>query len=250
MKTILIRSAMFAILGFLAGAAVIPFQSDLLNSTLSEAGVSEPISIPVLTVLTGIQIAIASFVLSLLGMLAASKVNLKLFTPFTRKTVIGSVLAGMTGSVITILADVYLFMPHMPQLDQVDVAWWKGLLGGMLYGGIFEEVALRLFFMSVIVWLSAKVMKKPAIPNYVYWTAIIVSTLVFAAAHLPATAAVFGELTPLLVTRAFVMNGLLSIVFGYLYWKKGLVYAIIAHMSAHVMLFGIVKGFIAWLIGA
>jgi hypothetical protein len=53
--------------------------------------------------------------------------------------------------------------------------------------------------------------------------------------HLPATAAV-APLTPLLVARALVLNGVAGIAFGYLYWRHGLEAAMVGHMSAHVVL--------------
>ena len=53
--------------------------------------------------------------------------------------------------------------------------------------------------------------------------------------HLPATSVVV-PLTPLVITRAVVLNGLLGIAFGWLYWKRGLEAAIISHFSADIVL--------------
>ncbi|MCK7526806.1 MAG: hypothetical protein MZV64_59015 [Ignavibacteriales bacterium] len=43
-------------------------------------------------------------------------------------------------------------------------------------------------------------------------------------------------LTPLVITRAIVLNGLAGIGFGWLYWKRGLEFAMIAHFSADIVL--------------
>jgi len=43
-------------------------------------------------------------------------------------------------------------------------------------------------------------------------------------------------LTPLVILRTVVMNGLLGIVLGWLYWKRGLEAAMISHFSADIIL--------------
>src|SRR5699024_10399566 len=100
------------------------------------------------------------------------------------------------------------------------------------------ELMLRLFVMTLIVWIIAVIYKKDknSIPKSVYFTAIVLTALLFGLGHLPATDQVFGELTTIIVVRALVLNGLLGLWFGYLYWKKGLEYAMIAHFSADIFL--------------
>ena len=43
-------------------------------------------------------------------------------------------------------------------------------------------------------------------------------------------------LTPLVITRAILLNGIGGVVFGWLYWKRGLEAAMIAHFSADIVL--------------
>ncbi|MNG42185.1 hypothetical protein D3C84_1318920 [compost metagenome] len=50
----------------------------------------------------------------------------------------------------------------------------------------------------------------------------------------------FGELSAAVIARTIILNALLGVWFGYLYWRKGLEYAIIAHMSADLVLHGII----------
>ncbi|WP_285400391.1 CPBP family intramembrane glutamic endopeptidase [Lysinibacillus sp. fls2-241-R2A-57] len=115
--------------------------------------------------------------------------------------------------------------------------WWQGLLAS-LYGGFTEEIMLRLFGMTFIVWLLAWITKKEKdnIPNSFYYVAIFLVAIIFGLGHLPATIQVFGDLSTIIVIRALVLNGLLGLWFGYLYWRKGLEYAMIAHMSADIFL--------------
>lgn len=115
-------------------------------------------------------------------------------------------------------------------------AWWRGLLAAF-YGGIAEEVLMRLFLMTLLVWIFSKIVKTGANqpPAMLMWTSIVIAAAVFGIMHLPATAAV-TPLTDLIVVRALVLNGLGGIIFGLLYWKKGLESAIIAHFTADIVL--------------
>jgi membrane protease YdiL (CAAX protease family) len=113
---------------------------------------------------------------------------------------------------------------------------WQGFLASF-YGGITEEVLLRLFVMSLIAWLGSFVSKtaegKPT--SVVYWIAIILAAILFGLGHLPATANIL-PLTPLVITRAILLNGVAGVAFGWLYWKRGLESAIVAHFTADIVL--------------
>ena len=115
----------------------------------------------------------------------------------------------------------------------------NGIIGSILYGGFVEEVMLRLFFMSLIafaIWkLFFKDRYKYSIPTAVLVIANIVAALAFAAAHLPATMVTFGELTPIILIRCFLYNGGLGLLFGWLYRKYGIAYAMMGHALCHIV---------------
>jgi len=119
---------------------------------------------------------------------------------------------------------------------EIVIPSWKLILVSF-YGGIAEEVLLRLFFMTFLVWLTFKIKKtsagKPTIIGI--WIAIILSSVIFGLGHLPITSGVTA-ITPVVVIRAIVLNGIGGVVFGYLYWKKGLESAMISHFSADISL--------------
>ena len=50
------------------------------------------------------------------------------------------------------------------------------------------------------------------------------------------TLASLVPLTPLVIARTVVLNGLLGIIFGWLYWRHGLEAAMISHFSADIVL--------------
>lgn len=114
--------------------------------------------------------------------------------------------------------------------------FWMGFLASF-YGGIGEEILLRLFFMSFIVWLFSKFNKDKNIinNNILMWSAIMLSSIIFGLGHLPITSTVVS-LTPLVIVRAITLNGIGGMVFGWLYWKNGLESAMVAHFSADLAL--------------
>ena len=113
----------------------------------------------------------------------------------------------------------------------------SGHIAAVLYGGVIEEVMLRLFFLSLVAWILWKVFarKQQSAPTWVLVTANVAAALLFAAGHLPATVMTFGTLTPLLLVRCFLFNGGFALMFGYLYRKHGIHYAMISHAMLHVV---------------
>ncbi|MBN2313418.1 MAG: CPBP family intramembrane metalloprotease [Sedimentisphaerales bacterium] len=65
--------------------------------------------------------------------------------------------------------------------------------------------------------------------------AILLNSVLFGLGHLPMTAR-FTEITPLVVLRAIILNGIAGITFGWLYWKKGLESAMISHFTTDIVL--------------
>lgn len=113
----------------------------------------------------------------------------------------------------------------------------NGIIASILYGGIIEEILMRLFVMSLIAFLITKIFYKNCeeIPTKVFVIANVAAALLFAAAHLPATLVTFGELSPMLLFRCFLLNGGFGILFGWLYRKHGLHYAMLSHATVHVV---------------
>ena len=81
------------------------------------------------------------------------------------------------------------------------------------------------------------VLSEPQTPKPFYFIgAIAVSALLFGIGHLPIASALAGGLTVPIVIFVITGNSIFGIVAGFLYWKKGLEAAMIAHMSAHLVL--------------
>ena len=89
--------------------------------------------------------------------------------------------------------------------------------------------------MTLLVWAGTRLTRSAAGRPAVVWAAIVVSALIFGAGHVP-TAATLLPLTPLVVARALLLNGIGGVAFGWLYWRRSLLAAMLAHFSADVVL--------------
>lgn len=118
----------------------------------------------------------------------------------------------------------------------VDLA--GNLVVGLFYGGIVEELLLRWGLMSLLVWMGWRVAQRgQGLPRpALVWTAIVLAALLFGAGHLPALAAMVG-LTPLIVLRTILLNALGGVLFGWLFWRRSLETAMVAHAMTHVGFF-------------
>lgn len=146
---------------------------------------------------------------------------------------------------IVIYATDLLFAPFLENFSTsiassgYQFVWWKSILGAF-YGGIFEEILMRLFALTfyawIITWIIAKFKKEEVKESkIIIWIAIIFSAILFGIAHLPALSAI-ANLTPLLVFRTLLLNALPGVFFGWLYYKMGLENAMVSHYFADISL--------------
>jgi membrane protease YdiL (CAAX protease family) len=145
---------------------------------------------------------------------------------------------GVASSVLVLLLDAAVFAPRLADLvasaRPANPPLWTGLLAS-LYGAIDEEILLRLGLMTLLVWLLTRITRAEQPTTAHAWTANILTAIIFGLAHLPATAALV-PLTALVVARAIVLNGLAGLVFGWLYWRRGILVAMTSHLCADLVL--------------
>jgi membrane protease YdiL (CAAX protease family) len=155
-----------------------------------------------------------------------------------RASVGPAALVGVLVGAAIVGLDLWVFSARLPApsnaLGTVEPPPWQGLLAA-LYGGIAEELMLRLGVMTFLVWLGARLTRTVVPGPTVLWTAILLTAVLFGVGHLPVTAALW-PLTPLVIACALLLNGLGGIAFGWLYWKQGLIAAMLAHFSADIVL--------------
>jgi len=154
--------------------------------------------------------------------------------------IVPGLIGGLIGG-IAILSTWLLWKPYVPvefatraeRLNKV-----LPFLTRVLYGGIVEELLLRWGLMTLLVWLAWILSQgRQGKPRRIFFVgAIIISSVLFGMGHLPIAVALGVALTAAIVSYIVVANSIFGLIAGYLYWKKGLEAAIIAHMLTHVVI--------------
>lgn len=191
-------------------------------------------------IITTIQSVIYAVLATAVGYLLADRLGL--IKPFRfqkeilKKTVPVIILFG-----ILFASDYFVFGHFIPE---VAADYEKGIspayfLCSLTYGGVIEEILLRWFFMSLIAWILvmifARKTEKSELPNWIFIVANVIAATAFAAGHLPATIMLFGQLTPLILIRCFLLNGCFALLFGRYYRKYGIQYAMLGHFGLHLV---------------
>lgn len=96
--------------------------------------------------------------------------------------------------------------------------------------GISEEIMFRLGLMSFIVSAIQFLKNAESPSNYIIWTGIIISALFFGLIHLPLQKN-FVELTSFTVGVTMIGNLITGSIFGWIFWKQGLLAAILSHIT-------------------
>jgi len=94
-----------------------------------------------------------------------------------------------------------------------------------------------LFLFSLVLWLMAKIGRIGNIQDslVVFWTANGLVAVLFGLAHLPA-AKLIMPINTLTLSYVVSLNALAALLFGYLFFRRSLEFAMVAHFSADVVL--------------
>jgi membrane protease YdiL (CAAX protease family) len=203
---------------------------------------------PVILLLTAAQNLVLFAAATFFGLLLSKRIGMGLpivqgflegknQTKELRSILAPSICLGIAAGVLIVLISIP-FNTLIPELQnsELSIPAWKAFLASF-YGGIAEEVLLRLFLVSLFVWITFKIKKAKDGGPMVFgiWLSIVLAAVIFGLGHLPATAQITA-LTGTVIVRAIVLNGIGGIIFGWLYWKKGLESAMIAHFSTDIVL--------------
>lgn len=218
-------------------STVMVFDSIMEPSQLDEA-VRQVGSRELLTVISCIQPVVLTLLCGFFGYILSEKVGLMRPFRFEKKPLLIALILSLSGGALMSL-DAWTFAQFIPGLDyhdagRFDLPTW---ISSVLYGGITEEVMMRLFLMSLLALLMWKIFfrKRNSVPTGAFVAANVIAALLFAAGHLPVTAVTFGALTPLLLLRCFLLNGAFGLLFGRLYRQYGIQYAMLSHMLLHAV---------------
>ena len=225
----------FVIIGLVGGFFVGLYVLDSYPEELREQAYAEGLNDFLIGVITAVQSAGYGLVLGTVGILLAKNLGLwRDERSVTAKPLLFAILISIIGGLTLILSDIFFFGKYSEVIANSYAVkpTLPYLIATVTYGAVIEEVMLRLFMMSLIAFILKKLTRKEGAGILI--AANIVSALLFAAGHLPATIMMIGT-TPLIIFRCFLLNGGLGLLFSWLYRKYGLRYAMIAHGGCHII---------------
>ena len=234
-KTILLFMLAGLIGGFLVGLFLMDSYPAEIRQQIYDQGLNDVL----LGLITALQSVGYALVLGVAGILLSKKTGMwKDERQTTWQPLVAATIVALMGGLAMILLDIFWFGPASQVImdsyaTKPSIAF---VLGSVIYGGVIEEVMLRLFMMSLIAFLLHKIFwrKREQTPVAALVAANVLSALLFAVGHLPTTAILLG-LSPMILLRCFLLNGGIGLLFGWLYRKYGLRYAMIAHGGCHIV---------------
>jgi len=160
--------------------------------------------------------------------------------PALRSEAPAALLAGIAVSLLVVGLDL-LFQPLLGEAlkraaQEVEDPGPVMVVTGILYGGITEELMMRWGLVTLFTWAGWKLFQRgggPPRPALV-WGAILLAALLFGLGHLPAVSA-HVPLTGMVVLRTVLLNALGGMVFGWLFWRRSLEAAMLAHAVSHLV---------------
>jgi hypothetical protein len=159
------------------------------------------------------------------------------FGEIFRPAVLTGVGLGAIVAVLNRLLPVPALFPAPHSLPSLDANLLKAL-----YGGIFEELFLRLLaipsiailIFSIEKTLSQKMNWAPRKP--VMWLSISLVALLYGCANLAVAAQYSQPITIYIAAQVLLSHGFLGIALGWLFWRKGIEAAIVAHLTTNLFL--------------
>lgn len=224
------------IFGLVGGYFTALYSIETLSNEMLEEAISQVGSVDTLIIVTTLQSLGYALILGIIGKVLAKKIGLWRDVEFNKKGNIELVLVTLVGGTAFILFDVFIFgsFSEVIKNSYALKPTFEYIIASVTYGAVIEEVMLRLFFMTLIALIIQKLAKKESMNNSILIIANIIAAMLFAAGHLPATVSTIGT-TPMILIRCFVMNGGFGLLFGRLYRKYGIHYAMLAHGGLHIV---------------
>jgi membrane protease YdiL (CAAX protease family) len=141
-----------------------------------------------------------------------------------------AVAAGVATPPLILLVDRLLFAGvSMERLRAFAAQPLADKLQIVASAGLIEELVFRVIISTLVAWLAYLVIRRQ---TAAIWLGIAVAAVFFGLAHVANLANV-----PHPYLRAIVLNGIAGIVLGWLYWRRGLEWAVLAHLIADSVMY-------------
>lgn len=229
---------------FVFGSIInIPFSREVKRLNIEAGSTKINLNESILTDLTtiGVSSLILGVILVFIGLWISSRANLgapliaRFFSKkpideiIKRDAVISSVfLAAIVAFILLGLFEIQKeFYPIAHKLSRPAKPFYVLV---SFSAGISEEIMFRLGLMSLIITVIQFLKKVDNPSNQTVWIGIIISAIFFGLIHLPLSKN-FVELTPFTIGVTMIGNLITGTTFGWIFWKRGLLVAIISHIA-------------------
>jgi Type II CAAX prenyl endopeptidase Rce1-like len=150
-----------------------------------------------------------------------------------KRMIYPGVIAGFSIGFLIYLFEIMLFKSS--SLSGIHPPAWTGFLASF-YGGINEEILCRLFLFTFVYFLFRKIFRFEVRNRLIFlWMTNVVVAFVFGLSHFLAALKLTSP-SSFEIFRLLLLNGIASMVFGWLYWSRGLWTAMFAHFAADLVL--------------
>ena len=227
------------IVGIIASYFTTIYTLDMVPEEEMSKAIEQVGSREMVIAISALQSIVYVVLFGIFGIILSNKVGLWKKINIKKKELGITSLIALIGGISLIVFDVCVFGRFNDIIKQSyeTKPSWIYIMASFTYGGVVEEVMMRLFLMSLLSLIIYKIFykKEKEIPIKVYVIANVISAILFAAGHFPSTIQAFGYLDGLLIFRSLLLNGGAGLAFGWLYRKYGIHYAMLAHFGCHLV---------------
>lgn len=232
---------LLGLFGVITLAISITFLIPSLVASLGDEAPPPPPNIVIvlaMTVQLGILIALATWA----GLTLSKRMNTNVTPILTHgisdKRLLLGLVSGVSAGLAMLIVHQLIFFPvtGIPVNVSAEMPILIGLASVFLYGGFTEEILMRLGLMTLLLWLGSKIQndENNAPTTAIFWIVNGIVTVLFGLLHIPSAVVILDiDPTPIVVAQALVLNSV-GLLFGWLYWRKGIETAFAAHIGVHV----------------
>ena len=242
MRADLKLAAVLGVAAAFATAALFPYLQLLMPEQLAKL----PVSLPVLVLAQSLQALLLLGLLAFCGLRMGHAIGLG--APWLRACLAKAPRAAQpwwlaaacgAAAALVVLGLDPLFASSMPAPLHALPAQPAGThaLAGFLasfYGGIAEEIQLRLFLVTLLAWGMSR-FRAGGVADWQLLLAVLLAAIAFGAGHLPAAGKVW-PLDTVVVVRTVLLSAIAGLVFGWFYIRHGLESAMLSHFCADLVL--------------
>jgi hypothetical protein len=154
---------------------------------------------------------------------------------------VGMLLGAASGVAVLVLAGILtpVLWPELAESQKLQamqsISLWKAALVSFS-AGVIEEAEFRLGLMTLCAWFLATLVRNDRPGPVIVWTSNVLAVVPFGLIHLLNVVGMGIPITLGSVVLVTILNGFIGLLFGWLYWRRGIEAAMAAHFAADIVL--------------